>query len=68
MTKIKDMHEKWMRDDDYRREYAALEVEFAPLKGLAARPTEALDCATIEAIAKAEVPAEFDQLDRPTED
>ncbi|MEQ1694948.1 MAG: helix-turn-helix transcriptional regulator [Hyphomicrobiaceae bacterium] len=29
MTKIKDLHKKWLRDDDYRREYDALEEEFA---------------------------------------
>ena len=28
MTKIKDLHKKWLRDDDYRREYDALEDEF----------------------------------------
>ena len=58
MTKIKDMHEKWLRDDDYRREYAALEDEFAILS----RRIEDLDAATID------VPAEFDQLDRPTKE
>jgi hypothetical protein len=68
MTKIKDMHEKWMRDADYRREYAALEEEFAPVKGRLARRIEVPDDATIAAIAKAEVPAVFDQLDKPTKD
>ena len=29
MTGIKDLHKKWLRDDDYRREYDALEEEFA---------------------------------------
>lgn len=29
MTKIKDLHKKWLRDDGYRREYDALEDEFA---------------------------------------
>ena len=29
MTGIKDLHKKWFRDDDYRREYDALEEEFA---------------------------------------
>lgn len=29
MTKIKDLHKKWLRDDDYRKEYDALEEEFA---------------------------------------
>jgi hypothetical protein len=68
MTKFKDMHEKWLRDADYRREYAALEEEFAPLKGRLARRIEVLDDATIEATAKAEVPAVFDHRDKPTKD
>ena len=29
MTKIRDLHRKWMRDPEYRREYEALEPEFA---------------------------------------
>lgn len=29
MTRIKDLHKKWLADDDYRREYDALEEEFA---------------------------------------
>lgn len=29
MTKMKDLHTKWMKDADYRKEYDALEVEFA---------------------------------------
>jgi transcriptional regulator with XRE-family HTH domain len=29
MTKIAELHKKWMRDPDYRREYDALEEEFA---------------------------------------
>ena len=28
MTKIKDLHRKWMGDPEYRREYEALEEEF----------------------------------------
>lgn len=28
MTKLKDLHKKWMKDPDYRREYDALEEEF----------------------------------------
>jgi transcriptional regulator with XRE-family HTH domain len=28
MTKIKDLHKKWMRDPKYRRAYDALEAEF----------------------------------------
>src|SRR5882672_12802124 len=29
MTKISDLHKKWMKDADYVREYDALEEEFA---------------------------------------
>ncbi|MFM9943039.1 MAG: multiprotein-bridging factor 1 family protein [Hyphomicrobiaceae bacterium] len=29
MTKMKELHKKWMRDPEYRREYDALEEEFA---------------------------------------
>ena len=29
MTKIKDLHRKWMKDPEYRKEYDALEEEFA---------------------------------------
>ena len=29
MTKVRDLHKKWMKDPEYRREYAALEGEFA---------------------------------------
>ena len=29
MTKIKDLHRKWMRDPNYREEYDALGEEFA---------------------------------------
>ncbi|MFZ5932272.1 MAG: helix-turn-helix domain-containing protein [Pseudomonadota bacterium] len=29
MTKIKDLHAKWMTDKEYRKEYEALEEEFA---------------------------------------
>jgi transcriptional regulator with XRE-family HTH domain len=29
MTKIKDLHKKWMKDPAYRREYDSLEDEFA---------------------------------------
>jgi transcriptional regulator with XRE-family HTH domain len=28
MTKIKDLHKKWMREENYRHEYDALEDEF----------------------------------------
>ena len=29
MTKIRDLHRKWMKDPEYRKEYDALEEEFA---------------------------------------
>jgi len=29
MTKIMDLHKKWMKDPNYRREYEALDEEFA---------------------------------------
>ena len=29
MTKLKDLHRKWMKDPEYRKEYDALEEEFA---------------------------------------
>jgi transcriptional regulator with XRE-family HTH domain len=29
MTRISDLHRKWMEDPEYRREYEALEEEFA---------------------------------------
>lgn len=29
MTKMKELHKKWMRDPEYQREYDALEEEFA---------------------------------------
>ena len=29
MTKISDLHKKWMKDPEYRKEYDALEEEFA---------------------------------------
>jgi transcriptional regulator with XRE-family HTH domain len=29
MTKIRDLHKKWMKEPGYRREYEALEDEFA---------------------------------------
>lgn len=29
MTKMKDLHAEWMKDDGYRQEYDALETEFA---------------------------------------
>jgi transcriptional regulator with XRE-family HTH domain len=34
MTKIKDLHAKWMKDPEYRREYENLEAEFALAKAM----------------------------------
>ena len=39
MTKLKDLHRKWMKDPGYRKEYDALEAEFA----LAAEVAKARD-------------------------
>lgn len=29
MTSIKDLHKKWLKDPEYRRDYEALDEEFA---------------------------------------
>jgi len=29
MTRVKDLHKKWLKDPEYRKEYDALEEEFA---------------------------------------
>ena len=29
MTRIRDLHKKWMKDPEYRKEYDLLEEEFA---------------------------------------
>jgi len=41
MTKIRDLHKKWLRDDDYRKEYDALEEEFALASALIAARSRA---------------------------
>ena len=41
MTAIKDLHRRWMRDPDYRREYDALDEEFALAQALVAARTGA---------------------------
>ena len=41
MTKIKDLHKKWLRDGEYRREYDALEEEFALASALIAARSRA---------------------------
>ena len=35
MTRISVFHEEWMTDEEYRREYEALEQEFAAAKAAA---------------------------------
>ncbi len=35
MTKIRDLHKKWMKDPAYRKEYDALEEEFALMAAVA---------------------------------
>jgi ribosome-binding protein aMBF1 (putative translation factor) len=35
MTRIRDLHKKWMRDPTYRKEYEALEGEFALAEAVA---------------------------------
>jgi transcriptional regulator with XRE-family HTH domain len=35
MTKIVDLHKKWMKDPAYRKEYDALEEEFALISAVA---------------------------------
>lgn len=35
MTKISDLHKKWMKDPGYRKEYDALEEEFALMLAVA---------------------------------
>lgn len=34
MTDMRDLHAKWMQDPEYRREYEALDEEFALMKAL----------------------------------
>ena len=34
MTKLRDLHDKWMDNPDYRNEYEALEDEFAIMKAV----------------------------------
>jgi transcriptional regulator with XRE-family HTH domain len=34
MTRIRDLHYEWMNDPEYRREYEALDEEFALIKAL----------------------------------
>ena len=57
LTKLKDMHEKWMCDVAYRREYAALEEEFARLEGQVA--------GRIEPSVEADILAKSDHSGKP---
>ena len=41
MTRIKDLHKKWLRDAEYRREHDALEEEFALASALIAARSRA---------------------------
>ena len=41
MKKLKDLHTKWMKDPEYRREYDALEEEFALVVEVAKARTRA---------------------------
>jgi transcriptional regulator with XRE-family HTH domain len=41
MTKIRDLHKKWMADEKYRREYEALEEEFALASAMIAARSKA---------------------------
>lgn len=34
MTLVRDLHKEWMRDPEYRREYDALDEEFALIRAL----------------------------------
>ncbi len=35
MTRLKDLHKKWMKDPEYRKEYDALEEEFTLIAAVA---------------------------------
>lgn len=41
MTRLKDLHDEWMKDGDYRTEYAALEEEFALARAIIEARTNA---------------------------
>ena len=41
MTKVSDLHKKWMKDSKYRRAYDALEEEFAFVTAMVAARTRA---------------------------
>jgi transcriptional regulator with XRE-family HTH domain len=41
MTKLRDLHKKWMKEPEYRKEYDALEEEFALMAEIAKARTRA---------------------------
>lgn len=41
MTRMKDLHSEWMKDDEYKREYDALEAEFTLARTLIEARTSA---------------------------
>lgn len=61
-THIETLHEKWMRDPEYRKEYDALEEEFraAVERGLA-------DARAGRVITHEEMEAKLDRIDRENE-
>ena len=42
MTKVKDLHQKWMRRAEYRKAYEALTPEFELARAVAKRPERAV--------------------------
>jgi hypothetical protein len=42
MTKVKDLHQKWMKSAEYRKAYEALKPEFELARARAMRPGRAV--------------------------
>jgi hypothetical protein len=42
MTKVKDLHQKWMKSAEYRKAYEALKPEFELARARATRPERAV--------------------------
>ena len=42
MTKVKDLHQKWMKSAEYRKAYEALKPEFELARTRATRPERAV--------------------------
>ena len=42
MTKVKDLHQKWMKSAEYRKAYEALKPEFELARARAKRPERAV--------------------------